>query len=211
MPQSAYEIVLDLEPIVTAENGRLYRATVVARTATDGHWNAWLEFVDADSHEVLRTGIETHQATEADLHRWATTLGDVYLAGALDRARVSRSETGAHRRAVAASLAWRQGVADTLDPFKLFALGEHVLCRELQLFGRATLLALIIKYDLNPRLLDLSKFTKAQLVAFIATTIEVRQARTANAQQRRHRRNHRAGWPPDNQRDGDQEVRRRVR
>src|SRR5688572_17206200 len=100
MSESVHEIVLDLEPAVTAENGRLYRPSVVGKAAADGHWNAWLEFVDPGSQEVLRTGIETHQASEADLHHWARTLGDVYLRGALDRAVLSPSETVAHRRAV---------------------------------------------------------------------------------------------------------------
>ena len=78
-------------------------------------------------------------------------------------------------------------MANALDPFELFALGEHVLRRELQLFRRATLLALIINHDLNPRALDLSTFTKAQLVAFIVTAIEARQART-DRNRRRHSR-----------------------
>jgi len=192
MTPSAHEIVLDLEPAVTAENGLLYRATLVARAAADGHWNAWLEFVSPDSQDVLRTGIETHQSTEAGLHHWASTLSDVYLRGALDRAFASPAETVVHRRAVAQAAVERRGVVAPIDPFEPFALGEHVLRRELQLFKRATLLALIINYDLNPRALDLSKFTKAQLVAFIVTAVEVRQARSDNARRGRERRHHRA-------------------
>jgi hypothetical protein len=152
---------------------------VVARGAPDGHWNAWLEFVSPDLQEVLRTGIETHQATEADLHRWATTLSDVFLCGALDRARVSSAETTVHRCAVAqAAGADTRTVVKAFDPFELFALGEHVLRRELQLFRRAMLLALIINHDLNPRALDLSRLTKGQLVAFIVAAIEARLGRT---------------------------------
>jgi len=188
MASSAHEIVLDLEPAIMADNGLLYRATVVARGAPDGHWNAWLEFVSADVQDVRRTGIETHQATEADLHRWATMLSDVYLRGALNRARVSSAETAVHRRAVAqATRAETRTVAKGFHPFELFALGEHVLRRELQLVKRATLLALIINHDLNPRALDLSRFTKAQLVAFIVTAIEARQGRT-DGDRKPHRR-----------------------
>jgi hypothetical protein len=192
MTPSAHELVLDLEPVVTAENGLLYRVTVVARAAPDGHWNAWLEFVSSDSHDVLQTAIETHQATEADVHHWATTLGDVYLRGALDRSLISSAETAAHRQAVArASGAEGRGVANAFDPFELLGLGEHVLRRELQLLRRATLLALIINHDLNSRALDLSKFTKAQLVAFIVTAVEVREARSNHARRGQERRNHR--------------------
>jgi hypothetical protein len=189
MTSSLHEFVLDLEPPVTTDEGLMYQATVIACAAADGHWNAWLEFVSAASQDVLRTGIETHQATEADLHHWATTLSDVYLRGALDRARVSSAETAVHRRAAAQAAGGdRQAMADACDPFELFALGAHVLHRELQLFRRATLLAVIINNDLNPRALDLSRFTKAQLVAFIVAAIDARQSRTDGNHTRRPRR-----------------------
>ena len=45
MNSSAHELILDLEPAVSTSDGRLYGASVVARAAEDGHWNAWLEFV----------------------------------------------------------------------------------------------------------------------------------------------------------------------
>jgi hypothetical protein len=171
----AHELILDLEPAVTTRDGRVYQATVVARGAGDGHWNAWLEFVAHASPDVLRTDIETHQASEADLHGWATTLSDVYLQGALDRAHVSSAETTAHRHAI--EEAGQPAAPRALDPYAVFALGEHALRRELQLFRRARLLSLIIDCDLNPRGLDVSRFTKAQLVTFIVTAIEVRQSR----------------------------------
>jgi hypothetical protein len=188
MTPSAHELVLDLEPAMMTEKGLVYRVTVVARAAPDGHWNAWLEFVSPDSHDVLRTGIETHQATEADLHRWAMMLSDVYLRGALDRALLSSAETAVHRRAVAQAAGGdSRTIAKAFDPFEVFALGEHVLRRELQLFRRATLLALIINHDLNPRALDLSRFTKTQLVAFIVVAIQARHGRT-DGNRTRHRR-----------------------
>jgi hypothetical protein len=185
---SSHELVLDLEPAVTTKKGFTYLVTVVARAAPDGHWNAWLEFVSPHSQDVLRTGIETHQAGEADLHRWAMTLSDVYLRGALDRARVSAAETAAHRQAAAqAGGGDSRAMADAFDAFELFALGAHVLQRELPLFRRATLLAVIINNDLNPRALDLSRFTKGQLVAFIVAAIEARQPRTDGNHTRRPR------------------------
>ena len=188
MSRSAHELVLDLEPPVRTETGLMYNATVVGCSAPDGHWNAWLEFVSPHSQEVLRTGIETHQANEADLHHWASLLSDVYLRGALERASIASAETAVHRRAVTEATRAGEGAgANTLDPWELFALGEHVLRRELLLFRRATLLALIINHDLNPRALDLSRFTKAQLVAFMVAAIEARDGRT-NGDRKRARR-----------------------
>jgi hypothetical protein len=173
---SRHELAFELTPLVTTDDGHLYEATVVAQAAPDGHWNAWLEFVAPGSDEVLATGVETHQSSEANLAGWARTLSDVYLRGALERARLSRSETYAHHLLgdIASAISGR-GAARAFDPFELFKLGEHVLRRELQLFGPSTLRALIITHDLNPRGLDVSRFTKPQLVAFIVTAIGVQQ------------------------------------
>ena len=159
------------------KTGRLYHSSVVAAAAADGHWNVWIEFVDPVSGDVLRTGIETHQTTEADLHHWASVLSDVYLQGALARAAESPRETGIHRRLAArAALSARQD-GRALDPFELFAHGEHVLRRELQLFTRTVLRAIVITYGLNPAALDLSRFTKVQLVTFIVTAVEAQHGR----------------------------------
>lgn len=178
MTDSVHEIVFDLEPALTAEDGRQYRVSVVARRARDGHWNAWLEFVEDESQIVLRTDIETHQASETDLDHWAGTLSHVYLIGALGRAVPSQSETAAHRRSIRVSrMTTRSQRTDAFDVFQLFALGQHVLRRELQLLNSADLRALIRDHALNPAGLDLSKLTEAQLVTFIVTAIEVQQNR----------------------------------
>lgn len=169
------EVVLDLAPVAT-DSGRMYQPIIVAAVAADGHWNAWIEFVDPDSGDVLRTGIETHQANEADLRHWASVLSDVYLQGAVKRATVSRGETAIHRRSAhQARLTGLGGSAP--DPFVLFGHGEHVLRRELLLFNRATLRGLILIHKLNPAGLCLAKFTKAQLVTFIVTAIEAQASR----------------------------------
>jgi hypothetical protein len=133
--------------------------------------------VDPYSGEVLRTGIETHQANEADLHHWASVLSDVYLCGAIDRATVSRGETAIHRQS--ATQARRTGVEPfALDPFRLFEHGEHVLRRELLLFKPSTLRELILTHGLNPAGLDLAALTKAQLATFIVTAIEAQASRS---------------------------------
>jgi hypothetical protein len=181
MADPVHEIVFDLEPPVTAESGRRYRPVVVGTPAADGHWSAWLEFAAADSPEILRTGIETHQASEADLHRWAATLSDVYLKGALKRAVVSPQESAAHRRVLGQVQASIRGAAAAFDPFEFFALGEHVLRRELQQFTGAVLRAIVINWALNPPGFDLSKFTKAQLVTFIVTAVEAQHVRAHGA------------------------------
>ena len=154
----------------------MYQPSIVAAVAADGHWNAWIEFVDRNSGEVLRTGIETHQTNEVDLHHWASVLSDVYLRGAIDRATLSRDETAIHRRS--AQQARMTGVGPSvLDPFRLFEHGEHVLRRELLLFKRSTLRHLIVFHGLNPAGLDLATLTKAQLATFIVAAIEAQASR----------------------------------
>jgi len=176
MNGSLREVILDLAPVAT-ESGRVYQPSIVATVAADGHWNACLEFVDPHSGDVLRTGIETHQRNEADLHHWASVLSDVYLRGAIDRATVSRGETAIHLRS--ATQARRTSLeASALDPFRLFEHGEHVLRRELLLFKRSMLRDLIVTHGLNPAGLDLARLTKAQLATFIVTAIEAQASRS---------------------------------
>jgi hypothetical protein len=179
MAEPVHEIVFDLEPPITSEGGRRYRPVVVGKAADDGHWSALLEFVATDSPDVLRTDIETRQASEADLHRWASTLSDVYLQGALERAVVSPEESAAHRRVLRQIRTTILAAAAAFDPFEYFTLGEHVLRRELQPFTPAVLRAIIINWGLNPAGFDLSKFTKAQLVTFIVTAVEAQYGRSA--------------------------------
>jgi hypothetical protein len=175
MNGSLRQVILDLAPVAT-ETGRVYQPSIVAAVAADGHWNAWIEFVDSHSGEVLRTGIETHQTNEADLHHWASVLSDVYLRGAIERATVSREETDIHRRSAEQA---RQTAREesALDPFVLFELGEHVLRRELLLFKRSTLRDIILTHQLNPAGLNLAKLTKVQLATFIVTAIEAQVSR----------------------------------
>jgi hypothetical protein len=54
---------------------------------TDGLWHGWIEFVSADRREALRSARETTQPNRTDAEYWATGLTNVYLEGALQRAK----------------------------------------------------------------------------------------------------------------------------
>jgi hypothetical protein len=166
------ELVFPLHPMISETDGRSYQPSVVATPAADGHWEAWIEFVDRASGAILHSGVETHQADEADLRHWSSCLSDVYLQGALARARISPGETRLHRGLVRRGKVDGRREAPRLDPFEVFRQGEHVLRRELRLFKRGALRALIIKYGLNPAGLDLSALSRDQLIAFIATAVD---------------------------------------
>ncbi len=70
---------------VIHRDGRQYRAQACGRELENGQWEAWLEFEDMTSGEILRSQRETTQPNQKDAVYWATGLTPVYLEGALDR------------------------------------------------------------------------------------------------------------------------------
>lgn len=70
---------------VVYRNGRVYRAQACGREWENGQWEAWLEFEDVETGEVLRSQRETTQPNLKDAEYWATGLTPVYLEGALHR------------------------------------------------------------------------------------------------------------------------------
>jgi len=70
---------------VTYRDGRQYRVQACGRERENGQWEAWLEFEDLETGEVLRSQRETTQPNRKDAAYWATGLTPVYLEGALDR------------------------------------------------------------------------------------------------------------------------------
>src|SRR5918995_250226 len=66
-------------------DGRYYRAQACGRELANGQWEAWLEFEDIETGEVLRSQRETTQPNLKDTNYWATGLTPVYLEGSLDR------------------------------------------------------------------------------------------------------------------------------
>ena len=70
---------------VTHRDGRSYIAMACGRERDNGQWEAWLEFENVESGEVLRSQRETTQPNQKDAVYWATGLTPVYLEGALDR------------------------------------------------------------------------------------------------------------------------------
>ena len=66
-------------------DGRQFRVQACGREHDNGQWEAWLEFEDVISGEVLRSQRETTQPNRTDAVYWATGLTPVYLEGALDR------------------------------------------------------------------------------------------------------------------------------
>ena len=72
-------------PLMMAE-GRTYRARAYGEPRPDGMWDGWLVFFPLDGEIAIATDRETTQPSFSALTVWAATLGEVYLAGALERA-----------------------------------------------------------------------------------------------------------------------------
>ena len=70
---------------VIHRDGNRYKAQACGRERDNGQWEAWLEFENIETGEVLRTQRETTQPNEKDAAYWATGLSPVYLEGALER------------------------------------------------------------------------------------------------------------------------------
>ncbi len=118
--------------------GRHYRAQACGRERENGQWEAWLEFEDMTSGEILRSQRETTQPNQTDAAYWATGLTPVYLQGALDRilhVPISREPEpiappffdgpAPRRRAVTST---RQAI---LDPFSVYDKSPDLLAQEL--------------------------------------------------------------------------------
>ena len=72
-------------PLLSAE-GRTYRPRAYGDPRLDGVWDGWLVFFPVDGGPAIASDRETTQPSFQALTQWASTLGDVYLVGALDRA-----------------------------------------------------------------------------------------------------------------------------
>src|SRR4030095_1022725 len=172
------EAIAELNYVLT-DDGRQYFPIVVAEPIGE-QWEAWLEFVPTDDSGPLLTNTETHQQTREDVARWASLLDDVYLQGAFHRA---VSATVSSPPAVRSSISVVHPPA-TLesrglfeDPFERYRLeGKVGLRAHLQPLDRQELLLMIEQFRLNPARLSLVRLTKAQLVTFIVTAVEVQSS-----------------------------------
>lgn len=77
--------LIRFDTLVTHRDGRQYRAHACGRERENGQWEAWLEFEDIQTGDVLRSQRETTQPNQKYAEYWATGLTPVYLEGALDR------------------------------------------------------------------------------------------------------------------------------
>ena len=81
------EMIAEYPDRFDAPDGRNFTVRVMGEQRDDGTWGGWLEFVQDGSRSVLRTGQETSQPNRGALEYWATGIEDIFLEGAVKRAR----------------------------------------------------------------------------------------------------------------------------
>jgi hypothetical protein len=178
------EVLVSYDDPVRDDEG-LFHARAIGRLADDKMWEGWLEFVPVDrSGDVVVGPVESRQPERTHLVYWATGLTNVYLEGALDRARkplnvrVRVAETPVSsapaRRDVDVIAPLPRGPEPVLDPFEVGSRSLDILRQELRALNRPRLTNIIAAYDLNPGAEDLTWMTDAQLVHFIVVAVETR-------------------------------------
>jgi hypothetical protein len=100
------EVFLEYHALLSVDDGPVYRARACGGEARDGtnRWHGWIEFLpqgvpQGEGSLVLHTARETTQPDRTCTVYWSTGLTQVYLEGALERARGLvriRSATDAH-------------------------------------------------------------------------------------------------------------------
>ena len=165
-----------------------YYARAVGRPAPDHMWEGWIEFVSADGgSDVLVSAIESRQPERQHLAYWATGLTQIYLEGALSRARKPvtirvpvmdepLSDHPAARRVVMQRVIPRPDAV--LDPFEV---GEHsidILRQELTALNRPRLLNIIAAFDLAGADADLARMSGLELIGLIVGAVETRLSST---------------------------------
>jgi hypothetical protein len=176
------EVLASFTTPVTDEFGSYY-PRAVGRLAPDNMWEGWIEFVPADGgSDVLVTPVESRQPERQHLVYWAQGLSQVYMEGALNRARNPVtvrvpvvedpiSDQPAARRVVVERVIPKP--EPVLDPFEIGARNIDILRQELTALNRPRLLNIISAFDLA-RDVDVTQMTDGQLAGFIVAGVEAR-------------------------------------
>jgi len=151
------EVLVRFTELVRGNDGREYQPQACGMLGPDGLWEGWIEFLSPSG--AVRTERETSQPNRADLMYWAQGLTHTYLEGALARA------LGGHPVPLSAEtpiapvfdgpapapthMNTGRGPHAILDPFSVYAQGEHMLRRQLLALSPDQLSNVILAYSLG--------------------------------------------------------------
>jgi len=146
-------LVQFVEPV--RDNGMFYTARACGAEMADSLWQGWIEFISADGKEVLRTGRETTQPNRTDIDYWATGLSNVYLQGALQRAKKPLRITAEPPLpppifdAPAETSDVEETPESILNPFSVYRKGEGLLRSQLSALSEWHLVNIVRAHGLS--------------------------------------------------------------
>jgi len=150
------EVLVEYSDVVIAEEGRRYMARACGTEVPSGQWQGWLEFIDMETGDAVRSPRETTQPNRTDTEYWATGLTAVYLEGALKRALHPTFRARPRTQATPAfdepapDPAVEPPVTDSiLNPFSVYRKGETLLRRQLGAFSVWHLVNIVRDHELS--------------------------------------------------------------
>ncbi len=176
------EVLVEYTDVVTS-GGRRFVARACGAETDEGRWQGWLEFVDVDTGEAIRSRRETTQPNRRDTLYWATGLTAVYLEGALERALHPFVKLPAQPAPEpifdepASDFEGDPGVDSILNPFSVYRRGEELLRRQLAALSVWHLVNIIRAHgfsDLAPA--TLNAMAARDLIDLIVAAVKMRQA-----------------------------------
>lgn len=158
------ELLVKFDEPIAAPDGRKYFAQAAGKETEAGLWEGWLEFLPVDeSAETLCSERETTQPNRKNLDYWAQGLTVVYLQGALARALAPKNNLrpATQEQSEPARFSAPRQVArppssapfrarPILDPFAVYAQGEHILRSELGALSRDQVETIATAYGFTP-------------------------------------------------------------
>jgi len=107
-----FQLVRQYGAVVDAAGVGVYHARAYGELQADGWWGGWLVFFPFGTGTAVATDRETTQGTFANLVRWSSTIGPVYLEGALERALLLQPAATITGRLAELALLERRAVED---------------------------------------------------------------------------------------------------
>jgi len=186
------EILVKFDEPISTPDRRKFFAQAAGKETDGGLWEGWLEFVPVDdSSDAVCSERETTQPNRKNVEYWAQGLTKVYLEGALSRALKSSgvprertqqspepSRFPAPRQGSRAPLGTVSGRRPILDPFAVYAQGEHILRSELGALSRDQVEAIATAYGfMTPASTATGSAARASLVDTVVDGVKSAEAR----------------------------------
>ena len=177
------EVLFEYSDVVISEGTSRYMARACGTAVPSGQWQGWLEFVDIETGNAVRSPRETTQPNRTDTLYWATGLTPVYLEGALQRALHPTFRARPRSQATpvfdepAPELPPDSPIHDSiLNPFSVYRKGEALLRRQLGAFSAWHLVNIVRDHELS----DLSEATLNAMQADDLIELIVAEVRARN-------------------------------